>query len=331
MKKRKKETQMDLYYTKNGQDKNKEIQEKKKKEQEREKRIRDKRQEILKDEFDLETETVLQMTNKNRMQKEEEKRKKISQEARKKRKKNKRIKTALKIILTVGIILGGVIFALTSPIFNIKDIKVMNNNQVSSDTIISLSELKQDENIFKFYKNNVINKIKENPYIENVKIQRKIPNKIEIEVKERVAKYSVDYMGKYAYINTQGYILEIAEESKDMTIIQGITTAEDEVVPGKRLNNDDLNKLEDVIKILDSANENGLEGKVTSIDISNKNEYSIYIEKENKKVHLGDSTNLSNKMLYVISIIEAEKGKQGDIFVNGDLNNKFQPYFREKV
>lgn len=331
MKKRKKETQMDLYYTKNGQDKNKEIQEKKKKEQEREKRIRDKRQEILKDEFDLETETVLQMTNKNRMQKEEEKRKKISQEARKKRKKNKRIKTALKIILSVGIILGGVIFALTSPIFNIKDIKVMNNNQVSSDTIISLSELKQDENIFKFYKNNVINKIKENPYIENVKIQRKIPNKIEIEVKERVAKYSVDYMGKYAYINTQGYILEIAEESKDMTIIQGITTEEDEVVPGKRLNNDDLNKLEDVIKILDSANENGLEGKVTSIDISNKNEYSIYIEKENKKVHLGDSTNLSNKMLYVISIIEAEKGKQGDIFVNGDLNNKFQPYFREKV
>lgn len=331
MKKRKKETQMDLYYTKNGQDKNKEIQEKKKKEQEREKRIRNKRQEVLKDEFDLETETVLQMTNKNRMQKEEEKRKKISQEARKKRKKNKRIKTALKIILSVGIILGGVIFALTSPIFNIKDIKVMNNNQVSSDTIISLSELKQDENIFKFYKNNVINKIKENPYIENVKIQRKIPNKIEIEVKERVAKYSVDYMGKYAYINTQGYILEIAEESKDMTIIQGITTAEDEVVPGKRLNNDDLNKLEDVIKILDSANENGLEGKVTSIDISNKNEYSIYIEKENKKVHLGDSTNLSNKMLYVISIIEAEKGKQGDIFVNGDLNNKFQPYFREKV
>lgn len=331
MKKRKKETQMDLYYTKNGQDKNREIQEKKKKEQEREKRIRDKRQEVLKDEFDLETETVLQMTNKNRMQKEEEKRKKISQEARKKRKKNKRIKTALKIILSVGIISGGVIFALTSPIFNIKDIKVMNNNQVSSDTIISLSELKQDENIFKFYKNNVINKIKENPYIENVKIQRKIPNKIEIEVKERVAKYSVDYMGKYAYINTQGYILEIAEESKDMTIIQGITTAEDEVVPGKRLNDDDLNKLEDVIKILDSANENGLEGKVTSIDISNKNEYSIYIEKENKKVHLGDSTNLSNKMLYVISIIEAEKGKQGDIFVNGDLNNKFQPYFREKV
>lgn len=57
------------------------------------------------------------------------------------------------------------------------------------------------------------------------------------------------------YINTQGYILEIAEDNKKMPIIQGISTSEEEVIPGKRLNNDDLNKLEDVIKILDSANE----------------------------------------------------------------------------
>ena len=36
-------------------------------------------------------------------------------------------------------------------------------------------------------------------------------------------------------------------------------------------------------------------------------------------------------MLYAISIMEKEKGIEGDIYVNGDLNNKFQPYFREKV
>ena len=74
-----------------------------------------------------------------------------------------------------------------------------------------------------------------------------------------------------------------------------------------------------------------LSGKVTSIDITNKNEYSIYIEEEKKKVHLGDNSNLNNKMLYVVAIIEEEKGKEGEIFVDGDLNSKFQPYFREKV
>ena len=281
--------------------------------------------------FDLDTETVIQMTNKNKIKKEEQKRRVLTKKERKRKKKIKRIKFFLKLILFVGLASGTIIFALTSPIFNIKDIKVINNNQVQADTIISLSELKTEDNIFKFYGKNVVNKIKENAYIENVKIHRKLPNTIEIKVEERTPTFSVDYMGKYAYINTQGYILEIAETNNGMTIIQGATTKEEDIQPGNRLCNEDLSRLEETIKILDSANENKLEGKVTSIDISNKNEYSIYIESEKKKVHLGDSTNISNKMLYVLAIIEKEKGKEGDIFVNGDLNNKFQPYFREKV
>lgn len=281
--------------------------------------------------FEEDTETVIQMTNKNKIKKDEKQRRALTKKERKRKKKIKRIKFFLKLILFVGLASGTIIFALTSPIFNIKDIKVINNNQVQADTIISLSELKKEDNIFKFYGKNVVNKIKENAYIENVKIHRKLPNTIEIKVEERTPTFSVDYMGKYAYINTQGYILEIAETNNGMTIIQGATTKEEDMQPGNRLCNEDLSRLEETIRILDSANENKLEGKVTSIDISNKNEYSIYIESEKKKIHLGDSTNISNKMLYVLAIIEKEKGKEGDIFVNGDLNNKFQPYFREKV
>jgi len=328
-----KEADMNLYYMEHGQAKKETIEDmmKRKKAKEREKRIRENKQQKRENEFDIETETVIQMTNRNKIQKEEAKRRKLTQQEKKRRKRKKRIQFFLKLIVIVGLLSGGTVFALTSPIFNIKDIKVLNNNQVPSDTIISLSELKNDENIFKFYRGNVIEKIKENPYIENVKVHRKIPSTIEIEVEERVPKFSVDYMEKYVYINSQGYLLEISEDSKELPIIQGITTNEEEVVPGKRLSNEDLTRLEDVIKIINSASENGLDGKVTSIDISNKNDYSIYISEEKKKVHLGECTNLSNKMLYVVAIMEQEKEKEGDIYVNGDLNNKFQPYFREKV
>lgn len=334
MAKKAKETQMNLYYIDyDGQvpksKKSDEMQ--KKKAKDRERRIKETNRKKIEDEFDLETETVIQMTNKNKIRKEEQKRKEINKKEKKRRKRNKKIKFFLKMFLFIGLISGTIIFALTSPIFNIKDIKVLNNNEVPSDTLISLSELKIDENIFKFYGKSVINKIKENPYIENVEIHRKLPSTIEINVEERIPKYSIDYMEKYAYINTQGYILEISEDNRKMPIIQGISTNEEEVKPGNRLNEEDLTKLEDVIKIINSAAEKGLDGKVTSVDISNKNEYSIYLEEEKKRVHLGDSTNLSNKMLYVVAILEQEKGKEGDIFVNGDLNNKFQPYFREKV
>ena len=138
-------------------------------------------------------------------------------------------------------------------------------------------------------------------------------------------------MGKYAYINTQGYILEISEDSKGMPVIQGATTNEEEITPGNRLNNEDLSKLEQVIRIMNATKDSGLDGQVTSIDISDENNYSIYLNEEKKRVYLGDGNNLSNKMLYVQAIIEQEKGKEGEIFLNGDLNSGFNPYFREKV
>mgnify|MGYP003235418159 FL=1 len=315
---------------KNGQAKRKKIEEKNKIKnvREREKRIKQKKKN---DEFDLENEIVIQMTNRNNMEKEQKRIKELDKQEEKRNKRNKKVKSILKIILLLGVIIGGTIFSMTSPIFNIKEIQVTNNNITPSDTIISLSELKLDENIFKFNKYNVKNKIKENAYIEDVKIHRKIPNVVQIEITQRQPKYSIDFMGKYAYINSQGYILEVADTNNGLPIIQGIATNEEKIVPNSRLNEDDLTSLENIIKIMDIAKENNLDTKVTSIDITNKNQYSIYIQEEKKRIHLGENTNLGNKMLYAISIMEKEKGIEGDIYVNGDLNNKFQPYFREKV
>ena len=305
---------------------------KRKKQKKREKKNNEKKKTEQKQEkFDLDTETVINMTNKNKLKKDAQKRKKITREERKRKKRIKRIKFFVKLFLLVGIIAGGITFALTSPIFNIKDINVINNVTIPSDTIVSLSGLKSNENIFKFYKGNVIRKIKENPYVESVEIHRKLPATIEIDVTERVATYSVDYMGKYAYINTQGYILEISDDNRGMPVIQGVTTNENDIVPGNRLNENDLKRLEQVIRIMNAVKDCGLDGQVTSIDISDENNYSIYLNDEKKRVYLGDSSNLSNKMLYVQAIIEQEPQKEGEIFVNGDLNNGFNPYFREKV
>ncbi len=144
----------DFYYMQNGQELDQKVllknEEKKKKE--REKRIQDKKKESN---FDIEDETVIQMTNKNNLKKEAMQRKKILKEERKKEKRRKRIKRILEIILLAGIVIGGTSFAMTSPIFNTKEIKVLNNQIVSSEEIISLSGLKIDENIFKFSKKNV--------------------------------------------------------------------------------------------------------------------------------------------------------------------------------
>ena len=329
-----KQGEINFFYMEEEQSQRETIDElmKKKKAKEREKRIKQQaNQKKNEDEFDLETETVIQMTNRNKIQKDEKEKIQAMKMEKKRKRRNKKIKKILKIIVLLLIIIGGTTFAMVSPIFNIKDIKVLNNEKIASDTIISLSGLTSSQNIFRFSNSQVENQIKENPYIETVKINRKLPSTIEIEVTEKKHDYSVSFMGKYAYINKQGYILEISDDSQAKVIIYGTTTNEEEITPGKRLNTQDLEKMTDVIRITDIATENNLIDKVTSIDISNKNDYIIYMESEQKNIHIGDISNISNKMLYIIAILEQEKGKSGDIFVNGDLNNDFRPYFREKL
>lgn len=330
MPKKPKEESIDLYRFNNGQDENIEsLMERKK---EREKRVKE-RNHIQKEEneFDFDTETVIGMTNKNNKKRQDEMKKEFAKKQRKRDKRLKRIKFFLKLILLIGIVSGIIAFATCSPIFNIQNIEVVNNSQLSPETIVSLSELSVGQNIFKFWKNDVENKIKSNTYIKNVELKREFPNKIQINVEEREAKFSVPVLGEYAYISTQGYILEIAQNELNLPIINGISTKEEEIAVGNRLENKDLTELEIILKIMNAMKENQLDKEVTTIDISNKNDYIIYMQNEKKKIHLGDGSNLSNKMLYVIAIINEEKGKEGEIFADGDLNQKFKVYFREKV
>lgn len=302
----------------------------KKKVKEREKRIKQKKAEE-KSQFDFDTETVIGMTNKNNKNKQQNTQRRVTKKQAKIERKNKKIKKNMKRISLFLVIIGGGIFTLVSPIFNIKEIQVSNNNQIATETIVSISQLQLGQNLFRFNKNQVEKKIKTNPYVETVNVKRKIPNKIEIQIKERDKNYNVEFLNGYAYINNQGYILEISEQKLDLPVIIGISTKQEQVVEGNRLDEEDLGKLEVVIQIMNICKDYDLNKKVSSIDITNKNDYVIYMEEEKKTIHLGDESNLSNKMLYVQAIIKENEGKEGYIYLNGDINNNFKPRFREKV
>ncbi len=306
--------------------------EQKRKTKEREKRIKKQNsQKKVENQFDYDNEMVIKMTNKNNQKQEEKTKQKMSKKQRQILKKKKRIKLMLKFTALLIIIIAGIIFALVSPIFNIKEINVSNNNQINTETIISLSQLNLGQNIFKFNKNKVNKNIKTNAYIESVEIKRKLPNKVQIQIEERKQEYNVEFLNGYAYINNQGYILQISEEKQALPTIQGISTPDEQIVEGNRLNSEDLEKLEVIIQIMNICKNYELDSKITNIDISTKNEYTLYLEEEKKTIYLGDKSNLSNKMLYVQVIIEENRGKEGTIFVNGDLNNNFKPRFKEKV
>lgn len=333
MAKNKNEKIENLFYMSGKNVREKEI-ENKNKIKERENRIKQNNKLKQKDEFDFETETVIGMATKNNRTNKQEVEKRINQKQKTIIKKKKRIKFILKLLLLMFIVISGIIFALISPIFNIQNIEVINDQQeaqISTDTIISLSGLSKGQNIFRFSKLKSKYSIEKNPYIESVLIKRKIPNKVTIEVKERQKAFNIDFMNKYAYIDNQGYILEISENKIEMPILKGISTPQENIVEGNRLIVEDLEKLETVIKIINICKNHDIDAQITYIDITNSNDYIIYSEQEKKTIYLGDNTNLSNKILWVEAIMQHNQGIEGYIYVNGDLNNNFKPRFREKV
>lgn len=90
---------------------------------------------------------------------------------------SKKKKKRLKILRWTSLLILGVVaitLFLLSDLFNIKEIKVINNNKITSQEIRDLSTLQLDENMFKFLKISVIEKIKQNPYIESANIHRKL-------------------------------------------------------------------------------------------------------------------------------------------------------------
>lgn len=245
-------------------------------------------------------------------------------------KKNKKINKKIQILGICVILIIAIILILSSSLFNIKNINIIGNEKLSADKIISFSGLQMNSNIFQFNKEEIINNIEENAYIEWVTITRKLPSTVEINLEERVVKYMLQFADSYVYINNQGYMLEISNEKLDVPILVGLTTDLSNIKAGNRINVDDLEKMKMVIKIYEVAKSNEISDLITKIDISNTKNYTLFLDAQNKTVYLGDCSNLNTRILYLKSMLEKTQGQKGELFLNMDLNNE-EAYFRETI
>ena len=248
----------------------------------------------------------------------------------KKRHKTKKKNIKLKIvkwIFLLALLATAIILFLLSSVFNITDIVVENNKKISEQEIVNLSGLVKNENMFKTTNKKIKEGIKQNPYIEDVVITRELSGKVKLKVIERTPTYMIKFANGYAYINNQGYILEISEEALHLPIITGFKTSSEEIKAGNRLEVDDLKELENVIKIMETAKNTSIADIITEIDISNSNNYKLVIASEGKTVQFGDLNNINVKILKIEYILEQEKGREGEIY----FQNTEKAVFREKV
>lgn len=268
------------------------------------------------------------------VQQKSQSREKINNNPKKTIKKSIKLKilkwTSISILLVIVVI--AFIF---SPIFNVKQIKVEGIQKLLEEDIVNLSQIQLNENMFKVKISEVKKRIEENTYVETVSITRELPKTIKIVVKEREPQYIIETENGNAYIDSNGYIIELLEEKLPLPILIGYTTSLDNIInfeTTKKLSDEDCKKLETVTPIVEAARNNDILKYITAIDMQDSQDIKLNLESEGKIVYLGDASNANLRILYLKTIIEKETGKSGEAYINGDLHTlKPKPYFREAI
>lgn len=264
--------------------------------------------------------------------------KKVEEKNNTKSKLSRKARIRIKILKWTGIVIllvGIVIFFMLSPIFNLKQIDVVGVQKLTAEQIIGLSEIKLEENIFKIKTSQIIEKLESLSYVESVEITKELPKTIKLTVKERKPKFIIELEGRYAYIDSKGYVLEISEEKLALPILCDYSTSIESIVDfenTKKLSDEDCRRVEMAEKIVSAAENNEILSYITSVSIESGTNIKVNLDNEKKVAYFGDCSNANIRILYLVMMIEREAGKEGIIFIDGDLHTqKPKPYFREKI
>ena len=136
---------------------------------------------------------------------------------RRRRKKRYLLRFLLLILLCVGIYFGVHI-----DYFKVDGIAVVGNEEISDEEILKLSELEVGENLFDVHPLFAQHRIKENLYIEKVRVKRKLPNKIEISVTERSGKAQFQMGKRFVITDNEGMVLAIEKEQQKVPLVENI-------------------------------------------------------------------------------------------------------------
>lgn len=234
----------------------------------------------------------------------------------------------LLFILLIISIAYGIYFSFTNSRFNISKIEVKGSSKYTAEEIISKSEIKIGKNINRINKIKIYGNIRKMVYIDSVNIDRKYPDKIVINIKERVAKYAALNKDKNIYVKltSDGIMLEEikAEDiGENETILFGVNFV-DEIKFGEKIEQTEIDKLVNLDKIVKAYTESKISNKITRIKFEN----GIYLLTLDYKTDI--IVNVNDDLKYKMSFLK-EIIKETGILPGVIDMTKPNPYFSQRA
>ena len=191
-------------------------------------------------------------------------------------KKEIKRKHPLRNFLIFVCISGIIIYIMSTSFFDIKTIRVEGNHYYSQQQVITLSDAKTGVNLFWGAGDSKIrNRLKKDPYFEDVSIRRKLPSTLVIKVKERKQIAAVEYGDQYVVIDSKGVVLRTGNIDPKLTLISGLKIRE--MKKGQELKVKQSKTLAKTLKMLEAMEKGDIFFKKTTFEEGKDADIKAYI------------------------------------------------------
>lgn len=240
-------------------------------------------------------------------------------------KKKKRRRMISRIGIAVLVLLA-IVFAPTI-FFQVSKINVTGDTRYTSEQLIKSTGVKQGDNMFFLDTKQIAADLKdEYPYLDTVKLRRKLPSTLQIEVSDRTAALSIEQNGKYLILDISGKVLEKTKSAaKGTAKVTGVPMKGLHV--GDTVDEDKYGKAASVMKLLELTDQYGMKKHIKTIDVEKAYDVRVTYDKR-YTILLGalEESNLEHKIQFLKAILkEPSLPESGVIDLTDEKEARYRP------
>ena len=240
-------------------------------------------------------------------------------------KKKKRRRMISRIGIAVLVLLA-IVFAPTI-FFQVSKINVTGDTRYTSEQLIKSTGVKQGDNMFFLDTTQIAADLKdEYPYLDTVKLRRKLPSTLQIEVSDRTAALSIEQNGKYLILDMSGKVLEKTKSAaKGTAKVTGVPMKGLHV--GDTVDEDKYGKAASVMKLLELTDQYGMKKHIKTIDVEKAYDVRVTYDKR-YTILLGalEESNLEHKIQFLKAILkEPSLPESGVIDLTDEKEARYRP------
>ena len=222
------------------------------------------------------------------------------------RRKNKRKKLIIRAVLGGNFLVAGIVVALLL-FFNINKISVTGDGVYSSEEIIRVSEIEIGDNLIFLSKNRINKLITEKlPYVGSVKLKRRLPAHLEIQVTKTDAVFGIAQDGFYTLLDRDGKVLETNVEyiGTDKTLLNAGKVVS--AVVGEKIVLENEKLFPRIEEVYETCEKVGLQG-ITEINITELHNIKVvYQGRITLELGKTDGDRLSKKLAFGKAAIDKQ-------------------------